>query len=188
MKRKVVFIVDVLAVIAIVFGVIFLINTFKSSNNKTVNVKFESFNLYEGFFKQLKTFPEKYDVLLSSSFGLDDEAKKSITEHPEEWLAYNLFVTVDNRNNYDVLLEKFHNPKQGRDNVYVGEMLESIQIVSNGAPAVAFTTVLVHNGELSDAECEELVKTKKITLGFSKYTDDFDEIDNAQIKKTRVKF
>lgn len=188
MKRKVIFIVDIISVIAIIVGSVILINTFKSSNNKTVNVTFNSFNLYEGFFKQLKTFPEKYDELLTSSFGLSEEEKKSITQHPEDWLAYNIFVSVDNRNNYDILLDKFNNPKQGKDGVFVGEMLDSIQIVSNGAPAVAFTTVLVHNGELSDAECEELVKTKKITLGFSKYTDDFGEIGNEQIKKTRVKF
>lgn len=188
MKKKIMIAVDIILVIAIIFGVVFLVNHFKGDTNKNVKATFYNFTLNEAFFQDLTDYKDRYDSLLVSSFGMDEETKNDIFENPEQWLAYNLFFNVENYDSEDIILASFENKNQGENGVYISTEFGSVQTVSNAAPAISYVTVLIHNVELSDAECEELVKSMNLYVGCAAYTDDFENISDKDISKVKVEF
>ena len=189
MNKTVKIILAVLLILAVAAGIAFAV--YKAGGKKTegnVNAFIEDFSEDANIFESAKKYPDRYVQLLENGMDMEKEEIDSFLNNPEEWLAYNAFIFVENDTDSVLAFTSASINDNGKDGLYisrgVGGSAVTIPEHKNGSIVL---TVLLHSPDPSMDEVREMVEKKDIKLMYAPVTgDSFDDIPQDNLLELKV--
>lgn len=169
LKKIVAIIVAAVVVIGAGVGVYLYIS--KSKNAETtpqLEASFEDFTLNETIYSIIQEHPDRYKTAFLTDYSMDDKTAQSLIDTPENWLAFNLFVTVNNPNDKDMCINDIKVDGNGDDGLYIHEALgSSMDVVSANGSYSLCIPVFIHTNEPSLDEVKAMVLKKNVFVVYS---------------------
>ncbi len=186
MKKAIIAIIAVVVAIAAITGGYFLFADKDEPKEELVAYRdafVEGLNLIESF----SVHPDRYTNSLINGYQMSEDVVASFFETPENWLAYEQLLEIQNVGENNLTIYGFEVKNNGKDGVYVSTSLGAEIGISAGAsePASISFSVLCSNGELSSEEVKAIVDKMDISIVYSKTPTEFDNgTESIEEKKT----
>ncbi len=166
MNKTVKIILAVLLILAVGAGIAFAV--FKFGGKKTggnVTAVIEDFSEDANIFDSARKYPDRYIQLLGNGMDMDKKEIDSFLKKPEEWLAYNVFLLIENNTDSVLAFTKADIAENGKDGLYISRGVggSAVTIPENKDGSIVLT-VLVHSPDPSMDEVRKMVEKKDITL------------------------
>lgn len=158
-KKIIITVVALLAAAAVIAGIWFAVADNEDELTGTLSITRTDFAPADSIINAYTANPALMTDKIAASYDMDMATASRFTQSPEEWLAYELVLSVVNNTNKPVTLHSLDVQGNGKNGVYICTELESGIGVTPGASAAISLSVLCGNGELSDAEVEEFSKS-----------------------------
>ncbi len=193
-------IIAVILAVAIVIGVgtFFAVRYFKAKpgkNNQTevdaeqIVASYSDITLGDTLFYSINKHPDRWGNSLVSVYGMSEEKKTDIIETPENWLAFNLFINVDNFNDRRIIVSGIDVPANGKNGMYFQSILDGQHVIEKNVTAQVVVYFFVNNNDLSLEEVEQMVKNLDIYVKYVPMPDDIEEeIPEEAYQKAEVRF
>lgn len=187
-KKKIIIIaaVIVLAAAAVLCAWRFLGKAEKEPTPGEVTVERSDFVSSTDIIDTYTRYPERFTQKVAQSFEMDSAAADSFFSEPENWLAYEIALTLTNNTKGSLTFYSLNVPDNGRDGVYICTELEDGVGVSAGSSAVVSITVLCSNGELSDEQAKLLADSMSISAVYGSTPDKLGENGEPIVGETHT--
>ena len=178
MKKIICIIIAAVVVAGAITGVCLYFSKEKKGGEDKVSVTatFSDFTLYDAMFDYVDKYPERYGNEFVNYYGMDKKTADNMLEHPEEWLAFNVFITVHNNTENDTAIFKIRNKDVGKNGIFIrGAVDGTFQVVNGNTDTELCVPVLIHNSDPSLKEVYEMVKKLNIEIGYGSVPDDLEQ-------------
>ncbi len=153
-----------------------------------VTATYDELTLGDSLFYYIDQNKDRWGNVLVSQYGMSEDEKESLLNNPEEWLAFTLFIDVENTNNKEVLMSSVDIPKNGKDKIYIQNVLEGISVADANTTTSICLNVFVHDPDPSLDEIFDILKTTEINLLYYAAPEDIDEeVPAEDMFSTQVK-
>ncbi len=193
MKKKAVIIVAAVLVVAAAFCAgIFLgkdKNTVKPPKDGELSIKatFDELTVGDNILDNVAEHNDRWSQSLLVNYGMDEKTRDKLLEAPEEWLAFNYIIDIDNLSAEDVLVSGLEVKDNGKNGVYISKNLDGLSVFNAGGSSFICVTVFHDGNEPSLEEVEKIVKGMKMNVIYSAVPADLDaEIPEDQIYRAQV--
>ncbi len=116
-------------------------------------------------------------------YGISESEAKDFFENPGEWLCYDVFIDIHNSSNKNLYFFGLKNKDNGKNGVYVFTGTTSILGIPAGGVTQSCVSVLVSNGDMSDAEAESLVRSMPVSIAYAEK----DEPDDSELQYANLR-
>lgn len=196
MKKKIIAIVSIFLVIAIAASLVIYFVKFKDDRKtgnpevKTelqVTADYEEVTLFSTVFDYTYQFPDRWQNALNSHYGMSPEKAESVVKHPEKWLAFNFFITINNASDEPIVADGLTVKNNGKNGIYMGTLFDGMSIIDANAETSLCVTVFLDDNDPSLEEAAEMIKKMDVEFNFSAVPEDLDaEIPAEDVYSVQV--
>lgn len=175
MKKVIAIIAAVILVVGGTVGAYFLLKPEADEGTVSVSVSkndfVETISLIERYMKT----PERYKDLMPTLYGMSAEEAESFFAAPENWLAYEYIIDIENTGEEAVNVYGFEIEGNGKNGVYLSNLFGGELGLPKGTQHSISITVLCSNGDATTDEVLSTVEDMKISVIYSKQPDEADD-------------
>lgn len=192
MKKKIIIAVAVVLVIALAVSLSIYFAKFKGNKapedkGLIVSAQYEEVTLFSTVFDYIYKFPDRWGNSLVSNYEMNDEKAESVINHPEKWLAFNFFITVNNDSDEPIVANGLKTKNNGRNGLYIGTRFDGMAIIDPNAETSLCVTVFLNDNDPSIDDVIEMIKDMDVSFEFSSVPDDLDaDIPEEDIYSVQV--
>lgn len=176
MKKKIIIIV-IAALLCLALGVAcgFVFGKQSAKNNAQTVAEVDEPNAVLSDFQNNDAVVDSYASegfgaeYLEKNFGMNSGVAKKFEEHPEEWLAYNMYIEVKNNDVDQLSCYGFSSTEASKKNVYVFSGDSGVTTIPAKGSCKICVPVLIKDNNLSDEQAQKLVSSLKISLCYGAY-------------------
>lgn len=175
MKKVIAIIIAVVLVIGGAIGAYFLLKPENKEENVSIAISkndfVETISLIERYMKT----PERYKDSMGALYGLTAEEVESFFAAPENWLAYEYIIDIENTGETPVDVYGFEIEGNGKNDVYLSKQFSGELGLPEGTQHSISISVLCSNGDATTDEVLSAVEDMKISVIYSKQPTEADD-------------
>ncbi len=183
MKKTVAIIITVVVLAAAALGIYFGFFAGEEEPSAAIAIYPDSFILSDSTVDTYLSEPEKYRKSLSVSYGLSDELASDFLEAPENWLAFEMILNLENTSDKSMTILGYKINNNGKNGIYASTAIGGELTLSPRAAYPVALRVLCNDGDISSEEARELVEKLDIDLIYGETVDEDDEISVTMTAK-----
>ena len=133
----------------------------------TINAVIAEVTLGESLFEVIASSPVRWKNALVDNYGMSSEKRDDVIAHPENWLAFNLFINIHNPNDTEMIIDSFVFPDNGKKGLYfMNKLPGQVSIAPRATDQICVYFFLDDN----DPSLEEVAEQVKGLDMYVKYT------------------
>lgn len=180
MKKTIAIIAAAVVVIAACVGIYFGFFAGEDAPEAEIAIYKDNFTLSDATIDTYLASPERYQNVLSVSYGMGDELSKNFFAEPENWLAFDYIYNVENLTDKSMTVIGYRINNNGENGVYASSSVGGKLTLSPRAAYPINLSVLCNDGDLSLEEAKSLVEKLDVELIYGETVGD--EADIAESK------
>lgn len=167
MKKIIIAIVVIAVAAAAAVGIYFAAG---NNNNEPVSelvVTKDSIDERVSILEYLMKNPDRYKSHLAENYGLGAEKAEEFYAAPENWLAFEQIIVIENTGDTSCTVYGFEVKDNGKNGIYINTAVGGELGIAPGSSATTSFSVLCSDIELSSQEAMELVDQMDISVVYT---------------------
>lgn len=188
-KKKKIIIIAVAAVLAIaaVIAAVCLPKKDKAATGEvSISVEKDDFYLSDNVIETLSVHPDRYMDTVADAYGMGNAKAKEFFAAPENWLAFDITMQIENTGTENVVIRGFDITGNGKNGMYVSKIVGGELSLSPGAKYPVSASILCDNGDLTLDEARAMAEELKLSVLYSKAPEQFDDGTESEEKVLSV--
>jgi len=158
-------------------------------NSLGVKAYFSDVAMGSNLFLSIDKYPERWRNALKNSYGMSDKTADSLIKTPEEWLAFNLFINIDNPDDKQILVGDIEVKQNGKNGLYFQKILDGQHIIEKNVTSQITIAFFLEDNEPSLEEVTEMIKNLDIYVNYVPMPEDIEaEIPAEDYQCAKVEF
>ncbi len=167
MKKVIIAIVVIAVAAAAAVGIYFAVG---NNNNEPVSeliVTKDSIDERVSILEALMKNPDRYKSHLAENYGLGMEKAEEFYAAPENWLAFEQIIVIENTGDTNCTVYGFEVKDNGKNGIYINTAAGGELGIAPGSSAATSFSVLCSDIELSTQEAMELIDKMEVSVVYT---------------------